>query len=60
MGTDTVSRALAAAGAARVHQEEWQMMDELGNLHSPMVDLDFVVYRLPRRIARGYPNQNGP
>ena len=44
----------------RVHREEWQMMDVMGNLYPPMVGLDFVVYRLPLRFARGHPNQNGP
>ena len=31
-GKDIVPSALAAAGAEKVRQEEWQMMDEPGNL----------------------------
>ena len=36
------------------------MMDEKGDLYSPMVGLDFVVYRIPSRLARGHSNYNGP
>ena len=59
-GQDIVSSALAAAGAEQVHREDWQMMDQLGNLYSPLVCFDFVVYRLSLRLARGHPNQDGP
>ena len=57
---DIVSRALAAAGAEKVHQEEWDMMGKLGNPYSPMDGLDFLVYRLQLRHARDHPNSNGP
>ena len=50
-GRDVVSRALAAAGAVRVDPAEWTMMNETGDLYSPMSTLDYVVYRLsPRRV----------
>ena len=54
-GDGVVPAALAAAGAEKVHQEERQMMDELGNLYSPMVGLGFAVYRPPLRVAQGHP-----
>ena len=59
-GRDIVSIALAAAGAEQVDPAEWLMMNEKGDLYSPMVLIDDVVYRIPPRLVRGRCNLGGP
>ena len=36
------------------------MMDEKGDMYSPLTVSDFVAYRLPSRPIREYCNSNGP
>ena len=59
-GTDIAPRALAAASAEKVAQEQWVMSNDSGQRCSPLVGLDFVVYRLRDRVTRRHPNHNGP
>ena len=59
-GRDIISIALARAGAGKVHRGEWLMMDEKGEMYSPLMVSDFVVYRLPHRHIREHDNSNGP
>ena len=36
------------------------MMNEKGDMYSPLMVSDFVVYRLPTRLIREHCNSNGP
>ena len=51
---------LAAAGAEQVDPAEWLMMNEKGDLFSPLVGLDFAAYLTPTRLARERCNLGGP
>ena len=59
-GGDIVSRAPATASAEEVDSVEWRMMNEKVDLFSPMVGLDFAVYRIPTRLVRERCNLGGP
>ena len=58
-GSDTASRALAAAETTKVEQKEWWMTKEDGSTCTPLGGLDFVAYRLKNRLARRHPNPHG-
>ena len=64
---DIASLALAAAGVREAAQAAWLIMNGNGRLCSPVVRLDFAVYRLrdppssdPNAVTRRHPNQDGP
>ena len=59
-GRDIVSRALATVGAEKVGPAGWLMMDERGDLFSPMVGLDFAVCRISTFLVRDHCNFYGP
>ena len=59
-GRDIVSRAQERAGAERADPANWLMMNEKGEMYSPTLVSDFVVYSLPIRPVLEPCNPNGP